>query len=91
MRGFVGVGCVVVGDGVDVEDGGLLVVLFLSAAPGFRSAAEGVEPGLYRSGWRVGRGLGTTPPGVVPWVAGVVGFVSGWSGSWRLGRRSATI
>jgi hypothetical protein len=90
LRGLAGVGC---GGGcVDVEGGGFVLVgLFLSAAPGFRSAAEGVEPGLYRSRWRVGRGLGTTPPGVVPGVAGVAGFVSGWSGSWRLGRRSATI
>ena len=89
MRGLAGVGCV----GGCVEGGGfvMLVGLFFSAAPGFRSAAEGVEPGLYRSGWRVGRGLGTTPPGVAPGVAGVAGFVSGWSGSWRLGRRSATI
>jgi hypothetical protein len=33
---------------VEVEDGGLvmLVGLFFSAAPGFKSAAEGVEPGL---------------------------------------------
>lgn len=90
MRGLAGVGC----DAGCADVGGegfVLVGLFLSAAPGFRSAADGVDPGLYRSGWRVGRGLGTTPPGVAPGVVGVAGLVSGWSGSWRLGRRSATI
>ena len=81
MRGLAGVGCV--GGCVDVEGGGFvtLVGLFLSAAPGFRSAAEGVEPGLYRSGCMVGKGFGTTPPGVAPGAAGVAGFASGLSGS----------
>ena len=76
-----------------MEGGGLVTGagLFLSAAPGFRSAAGGVEPGLYRSGCSVGSGLGTTPPGVAPGAAAVAGFDSGLSGSWRLGRRSATI
>jgi hypothetical protein len=79
LRGLAGSGCAVVGGGVDVEGKGLVmfVGLVLSAAPGFRSAADGVEPELYRSGRRVGRGLGTTPPGVAPGVAGVAGFVSG--------------
>jgi hypothetical protein len=81
LRGLAGAGWVA-GSGV-FEGGGLGAGagLFLSAAPGFRSAAGGVEPGLYRSGCKAGGGFGTTPPGVAPGTAGVAEFASGLSGS----------
>ena len=45
MRGFTGAGCGVVGGCVVVGDGLVMFVgVFLSAAPGFKSAADGVVP-----------------------------------------------
>ena len=47
LGGFVGAGCWVVGGCVDVEGGGFVVVVGLvRSAPGFRSAAGGVVPGV---------------------------------------------